>query len=67
MQVNRQRFAAMGDIAILNHLRENPQMDADGRRIVMTRRSTYRIVQIIPHCYMSANFGVNQSIASRGA
>ena len=32
MQVNRQRFAAMGDIAILNHLRDNPQMDADGRR-----------------------------------
>ena len=38
-------------IAILNHSQENPQMDADRRRIVCTRRSTYRIVQVIQDCY----------------
>ena len=35
------------DIAILNHLRDDPQMDADGRRTVETRRSAARIVQVI--------------------
>ena len=34
-------------IASLHHLQENPQMDADRRRAVETRRSTYRIVQIV--------------------
>ena len=32
------------DIAILNHSQGDPQMDADRRRIVETRRSTDRIV-----------------------
>ncbi|MXX39720.1 MAG: hypothetical protein F4Z85_16945 [Gemmatimonadetes bacterium] len=29
-------------------------MDADRRRIGCTRRSTYRIIQIMPHCYIYA-------------
>ena len=35
----------VGDIAILHHSQDDPQMDADGRRIVETRRSASRIVQ----------------------
>ena len=36
-----------GSIAILNHSRDDPQMDADRRRTVETRRSAARIVQVI--------------------
>ena len=41
-----------GLIAALHHLQGDPQMDADRRRIGCTRRSTARIFQIIPACYM---------------
>ena len=48
-------------IAILHHSRDNPQMDADGRRIVETRRSAARIVQLIQGCYIQEYITGNDS------
>ena len=39
---------------MLHHSQGDPQMDADGRRIVETRRSASRIVQVIQDGYTSA-------------